>query len=148
MIVETLEAEEVADKIDEVVEKFEETVAELTDEAVLNKAAGGVEAIRDKTAGRVEAVRGGAARGVVDWIVAAPSTYKGWLLEVCPRSAGGVEAIRDKAVESPVEAEKPTRGGRRRAPGGGGGGGRSDSQYRSRSRSKSAAKKIRRPKVL
>ena len=84
------------------------------------------------------------ARGVVDWIVAAPSTYKGWLLEVCPRSAGGVEAIRDraagrgeavlraaggveairespvdervravpnKAVESPVEAEKPTRGG-------------------------------------
>ena len=25
------------------------------------------------------------ARGVVDWIVAAPSTYKGWLLEVCQR---------------------------------------------------------------
>ena len=34
----------------------------------------------------------------MDWIVAAPSTYKGWLLEVCPRSAGGVEAIRDKAA--------------------------------------------------
>ena len=27
------------------------------------------------------------ARGVVDWIVAAPSTYRGWLLEVCQRSA-------------------------------------------------------------
>ena len=39
MIVETLEAEEVADKIDEVVEKFEETVAELTVEAVTDKAA-------------------------------------------------------------------------------------------------------------
>ena len=40
-----------------------------------------------------------AARGVVDWIVAAPSTYKGWLLEVCQRSAGGVKAIRDKPPE-------------------------------------------------
>ena len=34
-----------------------------------------------------------------------------------------VRAVRDKSAESPVEAEKPTRGGRRRAPGGGGGGG-------------------------
>ena len=34
------------------------------------------------------------ARGVVDWIVAAPSTYKGWLLEVCQRSAGNVPSSR------------------------------------------------------
>ena len=39
----------------------------------------------DKIAGEGEAIRDKAARGVVDWIVAAPSTYKGWLLEVCQR---------------------------------------------------------------
>ena len=48
----------------------------------------------------IEAVRDRAARGVVDWIVAAPSTYKGWLLEVCPRSVDGrVRAIRRLLME-------------------------------------------------
>ena len=34
-----------------------------------------------------------------------------------------VEEVGEPVIESPVEAEKHTRGGRRRAPGGGGGGG-------------------------
>ena len=34
-----------------------------------------------------------------------------------------VEEVEEPVIESPVEAEKHTRGGRRRAPGGGGGGG-------------------------
>ena len=53
--------------------------------AIRDKIAGGGEAVRDKTAGEIVAIFDKAARGVVDWIVAAPSTYKGWLLEVCQR---------------------------------------------------------------
>ena len=39
------------------------------------------------------------ARGVVDWIVAAPSTYRGWLLEVCQRSAGGLPEVGRKCAK-------------------------------------------------
>ena len=82
-----------------------ELIIESIVDALRDKIAGGGEAVCDKTAGEIVAIFDKAARGVVDWIVAAPSTYKGWLLEVCQRSVEEVEAVRKAAGRAPGAAE-------------------------------------------